>query len=100
MNDHGMNNIDNHYSDGYMEPEEEWEREGLLDPAWEKQQKKLKTDLLVSSALTGPQRAEAEDARAGVRPPGLPARPGSSRTSWRLPPPRSGFRTRLDSRKE
>ena len=42
MNDHGMNNIDNHYSDGYMEPEEEWEREGLLDPAWEKQQKKVR----------------------------------------------------------
>lgn len=29
------------YGDGYMEPEEEWEREGLLDPAWEKQQKKV-----------------------------------------------------------
>jgi hypothetical protein len=27
--------------DAYMEPEEEWEREGLLDPAWEKQQKKV-----------------------------------------------------------
>lgn len=27
---------------GYMEQEEEWEREGLLDPAWEKQQKKVK----------------------------------------------------------
>lgn len=26
---------------GYMEPEEEWEREGLLDPAWEKQQRKV-----------------------------------------------------------
>ena len=25
----------------YMEPEEEWEREGLLDPAWEKQQRKV-----------------------------------------------------------
>ncbi len=24
-----------------MEQEEEWEREGLLDPAWEKQQKKV-----------------------------------------------------------
>lgn len=31
-----MNNID------YMEQEEEWEREGLLDPAWEKQQKKVR----------------------------------------------------------
>lgn len=28
-------------ADGYMEQEEEWEREGLLDPAWEKQQKKV-----------------------------------------------------------
>lgn len=28
--------------DGYMEQEEEWEREGLLDPAWEKQQKKVR----------------------------------------------------------
>ncbi|XP_071518294.1 alpha-actinin, sarcomeric isoform X2 [Panulirus ornatus] len=27
----------------YMEQEEEWEREGLLDPAWEKQQKKTFT---------------------------------------------------------
>ena len=26
----------------YMEQEEEWEREGLLDPAWEKQQRKVK----------------------------------------------------------
>lgn len=30
------------YGDAYMEQEEEWEREGLLDPAWEKQQKKVK----------------------------------------------------------
>lgn len=37
-----MNNVDQ-YGDGYMEPEEEWEREGLLDPAWEKQQKKTFT---------------------------------------------------------
>lgn len=42
MNDHMMNNVDQ-YGDGYMEPEEEWEREGLLDPAWEKQQKKTFT---------------------------------------------------------
>ena len=27
----------------YMEQEEEWEREGLLDPAWEKQQRKVST---------------------------------------------------------
>ncbi len=31
-----------HYQDGYyMAQEEEWDREGLLDPAWEKQQKKV-----------------------------------------------------------
>ena len=28
-------------NDGYMEEEEEWDREGLLDPAWERQQKKV-----------------------------------------------------------
>ena len=26
---------------GYMAQDEEWEREGLLDPAWEKQQRKV-----------------------------------------------------------
>ncbi|CAG4953019.1 unnamed protein product [Colias eurytheme] len=42
MMDNGvMNNYE--YGDGYMEQEEEWEREGLLDPAWEKQQKKTFT---------------------------------------------------------
>jgi hypothetical protein len=29
-------------NDVYMEQEEEWEREGLLDPAWEKQQRKVR----------------------------------------------------------
>lgn len=29
--------------ENYMEQEEEWEREGLLDPAWEKQQKKVRS---------------------------------------------------------
>ncbi|XP_026332585.1 alpha-actinin, sarcomeric isoform X1 [Hyposmocoma kahamanoa] len=44
MMDNGVitNNYDG-YPDGYMEQEEEWEREGLLDPAWEKQQKKTFT---------------------------------------------------------
>ena len=28
-------------ADDYMEAEEEWDRECLLDPAWEKQQKKV-----------------------------------------------------------
>jgi hypothetical protein len=27
--------------DDYMMPEEEWEREAVLDPAWERQQKKV-----------------------------------------------------------
>lgn len=35
------NGLSMEYGDGYMEQEEEWEREGLLDPAWEKQQKKV-----------------------------------------------------------
>lgn len=37
----GYNNSIDPFVDGYMEQEEEWEREGLLDPAWEKQQKKV-----------------------------------------------------------
>lgn len=41
MMDNGMITNNYEYGDGYMEQEEEWEREGLLDPAWEKQQKKV-----------------------------------------------------------
>lgn len=36
-----MNNMSQQQDGGYMEQEEEWEREGLLDPAWEKQQRKV-----------------------------------------------------------
>ena len=32
--------------DDYMVPEEEWEREAVLDPAWERQQKKVLTNRL------------------------------------------------------
>lgn len=34
----------------YMEQEEEWEREGLLDPAWEKQQRKVSPLFCLSAA--------------------------------------------------
>lgn len=30
-----------HGTDGYMVQAEEWERESVLDPAWERQQKKV-----------------------------------------------------------
>lgn len=30
------------YGEDYMQQEEEWEREGLLDPLWEKQQRKVR----------------------------------------------------------
>lgn len=33
----------NPYSEDYMQQEEEWEREGVLDPLWEKQQRKTFT---------------------------------------------------------
>lgn len=57
MMDNGVitNNYDG-YPDGYMEQEEEWEREGLLDPAWEKQQKKVSptySPMLTDRTLTG-----------------------------------------------
>ncbi|KAK9875590.1 hypothetical protein WA026_009393 [Henosepilachna vigintioctopunctata] len=42
------NNVDQ-FADGYMEQEEEWEREGLLDPAWEKQQKKTDSRVVEKS---------------------------------------------------
>ena len=39
---------ENNYGDHgqYMEQEEEWEREGLLDPAWEKQQRKVSNEMI------------------------------------------------------
>jgi len=43
MVDYIGNNLD---EDAYMEQEEEWEREGLLDPAWEKQQKKVRYSII------------------------------------------------------
>lgn len=45
----------------YMEQEEEWEREGLLDPAWEKQQRKVSTPhkfVSTENAETLPRRNE------------------------------------------
>lgn len=36
-------NVSNPYAEDYMQQEEEWEREGLLDPLWEKQQRKTFT---------------------------------------------------------
>lgn len=35
----------------YMEQEDEWEREGLLDPAWEKQQKKVRGYLVLDQII-------------------------------------------------
>lgn len=54
MMDNGVmtNSYDGGYADGYMEQEEEWEREGLLDPAWEKQQKKVSSTWHTSHLLT------------------------------------------------
>ncbi len=36
-----MNGSITNYDQTYMQQEEEWEREGLLDPLWEKQQRKV-----------------------------------------------------------
>jgi len=33
-------------TDDYMLPEEEWEREAVLDPAWERQQKKVRKTII------------------------------------------------------
>jgi actinin alpha len=37
----GNGSMNTQYNDDYMQQEEEWEREGLLDPLWEKQQRKV-----------------------------------------------------------
>ncbi len=37
----GNGSMVNQYTEDYMQQEEEWEREGLLDPLWEKQQRKV-----------------------------------------------------------
>ncbi|XP_021201504.1 alpha-actinin, sarcomeric isoform X2 [Helicoverpa armigera] len=71
MMDNGVmsNHYDGSYADGYMEQEEEWEREGLLDPAWEKQQKKTFTAWCNShlrKAGTGIENIE-EDFRNGLK---------------------------------
>uniref|UniRef100_A0A3B5LRV2 Alpha-actinin-2 n=1 Tax=Xiphophorus couchianus TaxID=32473 RepID=A0A3B5LRV2_9TELE len=44
---------DNGYEDEYMLQEEEWDRDMLLDPAWEQQQRKvcLKFDVLIKCQL-------------------------------------------------
>ena len=34
---------DGYYDEDYMAEEDEWDREQLLDPAWEKQQKKVRS---------------------------------------------------------
>jgi hypothetical protein len=43
MGNYGNGNLSHPYDETYMQQEEEWEREGLLDPLWEKQQRKTFT---------------------------------------------------------
>ena len=43
---------DHNNDGGYMEQDEEWEREGLLDPAWEKQQRKVSVQMACREIYT------------------------------------------------
>lgn len=53
-----MDHYDSQQTNDYMQPEEDWDRDLLLDPAWEKQQRK------VSSCPSPPQPpARARSAR-------------------------------------
>lgn len=54
MMDNGVITNNYEYGDGYMEQEEEWEREGLLDPAWEKQQKKVSSKQQIDTSSDKP----------------------------------------------
>ncbi|GFR62743.1 alpha actinin [Elysia marginata] len=58
---------------GYMEEEEEWDREGLLDPAWEKQQKKISLglDIYIQTVSTEEAVAGAIVARSFDRLPNM-----------------------------
>jgi len=62
-------NVSNPYGEDYMQQEEEWEREGLLDPLWEKQQRKTFTAWCNSHLRkTGTQIDEiSEDFRNGLK---------------------------------
>lgn len=37
-----MDHYDSQQTNDYMQPEEDWDRDLLLDPAWEKQQRKVR----------------------------------------------------------
>lgn len=37
----GMDQYDSQQTNDYMQPEDDWDRDLLLDPAWEKQQRKV-----------------------------------------------------------
>lgn len=47
---------DNGYEDEYMMQEEEWDRDMLLDPAWEQQQRKVSDRLHVTHVYMGVKR--------------------------------------------
>lgn len=43
---------DNGYEDEYMMQEDDWDRDMLLDPAWEQQQRKVRKKLLFQNNTT------------------------------------------------
>lgn len=52
-----MDHYDSQQTNDYMQPEEDWDRDLLLDPAWEKQQRKV-------SNLPGPSQPPARGSSA------------------------------------
>lgn len=70
-----MDHYDSPQTNDYMQPEEDWDRDLLLDPAWEKQQRK------VSGHLQAPQQLNPLGALSSPRlPPDSPI-PGSRRST-------------------
>jgi hypothetical protein len=63
-----MDHYDSQQTNDYVQPEEDWDRDLLLDPAWEKQQRK------VSSRPRAPK--PPAGTRSASRTPGLPAQNG------------------------
>lgn len=52
-----MDHYDPQQTNDYMQPEEDWDRDLLLDPAWEKQQRKVGTATRGKPGGTGGHRA-------------------------------------------
>lgn len=71
-----MDHYDPQQTNDYMQPEEDWDRDLLLDPAWEKQQRKVGTGTRPPApghrGCTGQPGSPPPQPRSAPTPPGAP----------------------------